>query len=202
MKISVEGNIGSGKSTVISRLCTEKRLPVFLEPVHEWKEWLELFYTDPTRWGFSFNLHVLMTFNRWINNNFLAVYERSPISNRQVFTQLGFEEGRLNDLELNLFDTMYTKLAWEPDVIIYIRTDPEVSMQRMQKRARDCESCVPLTYLKAIHDKHEGMFHGHSTVPHEFTKHKQNVRVIEIDGNKTHDEVYADVVAALDSVQA
>jgi len=199
MKISIEGNIGSGKSTVISKLCTEKRMPVFLEPVHEWKEWLALFYTDPTRWGFSFNLHVLMTFNRWIHNDFTAVYERSPISNRQVFTQLGFEEGRLNALELALFDTMYEKLAWEPDVVVYIRTDPHVSMQRMQQRARDCESSVPLKYLEAIHHKHETLFHGQSYVPETFAK-KKNVRVFEVDGNQSADEVYTSVVHILNKV--
>lgn len=199
MKISIEGNIGSGKSTVISKICTEKRMPVFLEPVHEWKEWLALFYTDPTRWGFSFNLHVLMTFNKWINNDFTAVYERSPISNRQVFTQLGFEQGRMNSLELDLFDTMYTKLAWEPEVVIYIRTDPEVSMQRMQKRARYCESTVPLEYLRAIHDKHEKLFHKKTYVDHTYAK-KTNVRVYEVDGNCTADEVYTQVVKILESL--
>ena len=197
MKISIEGNIGSGKSTVISRLCQEKRMPVFLEPVDEWKEWLTLFYSDPTRWGLSFNLHVLLTFHRWINNEFPAVYERSPISNRHVFTQLGFEEGRLNELELQLFDAMFAKLAWVPDIVIYIRTDPSISMDRMQKRARDCECGVPIEYLQAIHEKHESIFHGKHDVTTILSGVTKHTKVFEVDGNMTHDDVYADVLRIL-----
>jgi deoxyadenosine/deoxycytidine kinase len=194
MKISIEGNIGSGKSTLISRLCKEKRIPVFLEPVDEWKEWLTLFYTDPTRWGLSFNLHVLLTFNRWKDNAFFAIYERSPLSNRYVFTELGHDEGRLNNLELELFDTMYQKLAWEPDVVIYIRTDPQTSMERMQARARECESCVPLDYLKAIHNKHEKLFCTENT---SVEASRSNKKIIVINGNQSADCVYEDVVKAL-----
>lgn len=189
MKICVEGNIGSGKSTVITRLCQDKRIPVFLEPVDEWKEWLSLFYTDPSRWGLAFNLQVLMTFNQWKNNDFTAVYERSPISNRHVFTQIGYEQGRLNSLELGLFDSMYNKLAWKPDVIIYIKTDPEVSMQRMQERARDCECAVPLEYLQSIHFKHEELF-----------RIKQTRNVFVVDGNRGQDDVYNDVLQIIESV--
>lgn len=191
MKISIEGNIGSGKSTVITRLCKEKRIPVFLEPVDEWKDWLTLFYADPARWGLAFNLHVLMTFNQWKNNDFLAVYERSPLSNRHVFTELGYEQGRLNKLELNLFESLYNKLAWKPDVVIYIKTEPEVSMERMKTRARDCECAVPLEYLQSIHHKHEELF-----------KFKRTENVYIVDGNRSQDDVYNDVATILQRISS
>lgn len=181
-KISIEGNIGSGKSTVISRLCTDLRIPVFLEPVEEWKEWLTLFYQDPSRWGLSFNLQVLLSFHKWKNNNFPAIYERSPISNRYVFTALQHEQGRMNDLELKMFESIYDQLAWTPEATIYIRTDPAVSMERMHTRGRDSEKGVPLEYLTAVHNKYE-----------EVLKNKKNVVVV--DGNRPQDEVYQDVLA-------
>lgn len=197
MKISIEGNIGSGKSTLIARLCSEKRMPVFLEPVDEWKEWLSIFYKDPSRWSMSFNLNVLLSFNKWMNNDFVAVYERSPITNRSVFTQLGFEQGFMNKLELDLFDAMYSKLAWEPNIVIYIRTSPETSMERMTRRGRNCESSVPLEYLQSIHEKHEELFHGKHKITGTFTR---DITVIEVDGNEPHDVVYQSVLEALASV--
>jgi deoxyadenosine/deoxycytidine kinase len=197
MKIAIEGNIGSGKSTIITRLCQEKRIPVFLEPVHEWKDWLTLFYQDSARWGLAFNLHVLLTFNQWKNNEFPAVYERSPISNKNVFTQLAYEQGRMNELEMTLFSTMYGKLAWEPDIVIYIRTDPEVSMKRMEKRARSCESSVPLEYLRDIHNKHECLFNnGHKVMNTTMSKNNKTTIYI-VDGNRSEDDVYADVVSVI-----
>ena len=186
MKISIEGNIGCGKSSLLSRLCLETRTPVFLEPVDEWKEWLSLFYTDPARWGMSFNINVLLTFNKWKNNNFLALYERSPISNRYIFAQLQYDQKRMNDMELEMFNRIYNQLSWLPDVVIYIRTDPTVSMKRMQQRARECENEVPLDYIEAVHQKYEDIFNSDN--------HNPGCKVIIVDGNRAHDEVYADVL--------
>lgn len=197
MKISIEGNIGSGKTTLLTKLCNDLRHPVFLEPVNDWKDWLSLFYRDPSRWGMSFNIKVLLSFNQWKNNNFLSFYERSPISNRFVFSELQYDQGRMTEIELKLFEDVYRQLAWTPNVIIYIRTDPDISMERMKIRARDCESAVPLEYIKAVHDKYEMLL---ST---EYLQSKyageQKCKIIIIDGNKNEDDVYEQVLNALDS---
>lgn len=194
MKISIEGNIGSGKSTLISRLCQETRLPIFLEPVDEWKDWLSMFYQDPERWGMSFNINVLLSFNKWKANNFPAIYERSPISNRFVFSQLQYEQNRMKPIEMKMFQNLYDQLAWTPDVIVYIRTDPEVSMQRMQTRGRDCESAVQLDYLKAINDKYNAIFKYDTLEPEYMLKGSSECKIIYIDGNGTADEVYQGVL--------
>lgn len=47
------------------------------------------------------------------------------------------------------------------DLIVYLRTTPEVAYERIKKRARDEESCVPIEYLKDLHDLHENwLIHG------------------------------------------
>jgi deoxyadenosine/deoxycytidine kinase len=76
MKISIDGNIGCGKSSILERLCKDMRYPVFLEPVKDWTSWLHLFYKDPARWGLSFNIKVLLSFHDWKDNNYIAFYER------------------------------------------------------------------------------------------------------------------------------
>lgn len=202
MKISIEGNIGCGKSSVLTRLCSDARIPVFLEPVDEWKEWLTQFYEDPMRWGMSFNLKVLMSFAKWRDNKFFACYERSPISNRYVFAQLQYNQGRMKQLELELFHDIYNKVSWTPDVAIYIRTDPEVSMRRMQSRARSCENGVPFDYIKAVHDIHESIFQPNRKLDYldvDYTKNK--CRVYIVDGNRSQDEVYEDILNILTSLQ-
>ena len=41
MKITIEGNIGSGKTSVLQKIFERKRIPIFLEPVDtDWKEGL------------------------------------------------------------------------------------------------------------------------------------------------------------------
>lgn len=193
MKISIEGNIGSGKSSVITRICQTLRLPVFLEPIDEWHEWLSQFYKDPERWGMSFNLKVLMSYHKWRNNTFPAIYERSPLSNRYIFSQLQYDQGKMSKLELDLFDQVYRQLAWFPDYVIYIQTDPKTSMERMVRRARGCESTVPLTYLEAVHNKYEDLLVKNTVI--------QSVpKVFVVDGNNTAEEVYEKVVTIINDI--
>lgn len=39
--------------------------------------------------------------------------------------------------------------------LVYLKTTPEVVLERMRKRAREEESCVPLKYLQELHELHE-----------------------------------------------
>ena len=185
MKIVIDGNIGCGKTTMIKRLNDDMRIPIFLEPLHKWNDLLSLFYEDPQKWAFSFNLEVLLTFNEWKENNFPAIYERNPQSCRYVFTENNFESGHLHPLQMEVFKKIYERLAWVPDILIYIRTDPQICYKRMQERGRNCESSVSLDYLQKIHDKYEKLM--------------MDSHVHIIDGNRDKDEVYVEVLKIVQS---
>jgi len=185
MKISIVGNISTGKSTVIRKLHEGTRLPVFLEPIDEWRDWLNLFYTDFKRWSFTFNLKVLMSFNRWKGIECTALYERSPMCCKMVFTELQKIDGVMTPMELELFEEIYEKVKWEPDVLIYLRSDPQVCMQRMHKRGRECENGVSLEYLQKVHDQYEKMME---------IAEKKGIQVIVIDANRDAESVYHDAM--------
>ena len=71
--LSIEGNIGSGKSTIIEYLKENNKLNkdfIFLpEPVNEWeklvsddgKSLLSHFYEDSVRWGYTFQNCAILT---------------------------------------------------------------------------------------------------------------------------------------------
>lgn len=180
MKIAIEANIGAGKTTIMQMLNKELRIPIFLEPVEEWKELLELYYNNQDRWAFSLNTKVLLSFSKWKNNNYKALYERSSLSCKNVFAKLNLENGNINNAENILFNQLYEEFKLIPDVIIYLRTDPEISYDRLVKRNRDCEKNVELKYIKSIHQKYENMI-----------KNQKNVYVINANNNL--EKVYSDV---------
>jgi thymidine kinase len=189
MKISIEGSIASGKSTLCARLNKATRIPVFLEPIDSWTL-LEKFYEDSKRWGFAFNAEVLLSMYQWKGNNYNSIYERSPISCRYVFTQLMMDDGIMEEAELNIFDRMFKTFGWDQDVIIHVRTPPEVCFDRMQKRGRECENQVSLDYLMKLDKKHSEML--------KFVKdNKPSIKVYNVDGTQSAEDVYNDVYSIL-----
>ena len=150
MKIVIDGNIGSGKTSIITEIQNKTRMPVFLEPVNDWTEYLHAFYKDSSKYALTFNLKVLCSFEKWKSNSFTALYERSPESCRNIFHALHVKNGIINDLETAVFEEIYQKLSWKPDVFIYINTPAEICYERMQCRNRDSEKNVPLSYLKEL----------------------------------------------------
>ena len=190
MKIVIEGNIGGGKSTILNMISQRTRIPVFLEPVDtEWKQGLEYFYTDNSRWGFTFNLNVLMTYNRWKNNDFKAIYERCPLSSKEVFSKLQHDSGKMTNYENEMYQELYAKLAWEPEVVIYIKTPAHVCYERMNSRGRECEANVPLDYLTKVHEKYEDLC--------QIVMQKKNIKLFTINGDQTSEDVYNDVMKVL-----
>lgn len=179
MKVVIEGNIGCGKSSLISDIGKDLRIPIFLEPINNWTL-LNKYYDDISRWGFTFNLEVLLSFYKWKHNNFNAIYERSPSSCRHIFFQMLTDSGNVIPEEHFIFDNIYKEMTWKSDITIYIKTDPEICMDRMIKRGRNCENNVTISYLKKVHEKHETMI-----------KKIDNCYIV--DGNRPYCEVYNEV---------
>lgn len=114
-RVCVEGNIGSGKSAALERLAALRPgLAIFPEPVEQWGEMLELFYSDPAAWAFPFNLRVLLSFvaPARASGDGGVVVERSPLSCRHVFGQLAFNEGKMTQEEWALFKEYADVLGW------------------------------------------------------------------------------------------
>lgn len=189
MRISIEANIGAGKTTLIQSIGSVLDIPIYLEPVEEWRDWLQLFYTDPQRWGFTFNLNALMSFTNVPGEQSVLV-ERSPVSCHHVFTALQHTSGHINDPEYTLFKKVYNAVSWTPDVVIYLKTDPRICLERMRKRDRESERNINLEYLEAIHTRHEELF---AADPHY-------QQLIVIDGNRDADTVFADVLHQLKNI--
>jgi deoxyadenosine/deoxycytidine kinase len=186
MRICIEGNIASSKSTLMAMLERREDLAIYPEPVAEWGEWLALFYKDTKRWAFGFQMKVLASFlQRQYDDAKVCIVERSMLSTRHVFGQLLFNQNLLAQKEWDLFRSFADTCSWQPDAIIYVACPPEVCMQRMFMRGRAAESGVTLDYLRKVDFMYTQML--------KYFKGK----LICIDGNRPVEEVYADVAAAV-----
>jgi thymidylate kinase len=177
--ISVEGNIGAGKSTFLERLQREwPDVTVVMEPVGMWmsvkdssgKSLLDYFYEDKQRWSYTFQTCAFLT--RMIDTeNVLAsvssakpdgkpvviITERSVLTDRYVFADMLRKDGAMNELEYDLYCRWFDRYARGIPVegIIYLETDPGTSLTRISTRGRGAEAGIGLDYLEALESQHQ-----------------------------------------------
>lgn len=154
MRISVEGNLGTGKSTLLQEL--GRGWDVYPEPLAEWHALLEAFYADPQRWSLSMNLQALLSFTR-VPSSGIVVTERSPLSCKEVFARLAKNGSSMTEKEWNLFCDIHNVAGWVPDVIIYLSLPVTAALSRVQTRGRTAEQGVTQDYLNKVQFAHNTM---------------------------------------------
>jgi deoxyadenosine/deoxycytidine kinase len=171
LMVLLEGNIGAGKTTIGRNLDAIGAFRFIEEPTSVWQEGyaanlLELFYRDPHRWGFTFQVNAFMTRAKtWyeigrITSDERVILERSIYCDRHVFAKNCYRTGLITESEYQLYMRMWEFLVPNftdrPDLILYLRTPAELCLERIQARARHEESSLPLSYLlelEALHDE-------------------------------------------------
>ena len=190
MILSIEGNIGSGKSSALEALREWRPdAAVVPEPVDAWGELLALYYADPAAWSLAFNLKVLHGFSQVDRAGpGLRIVERSPGACRHVFGQLAYNDNHLSPAAWDVFKEYHELLGWEPDAYVYIDTPPAQCSRRMATRARACEAGVSEDYLRRIEFQYQNFL--------KFTK----VPVIRVDGTRAPEVVVGDILRAIDAM--
>ena len=169
MIVTIEGNIGSGKSTLVQEL-RNVLTPTWTfldEPVEEWlklkdesgRSLIELFYSDKKRYSYTFQNYAYITRMRKlmeINNNAVNVTERCVLTDKNVFAQMLTDDGYMNTMEDKMYNDwfdIFDKFA-KIDLVVYLKTAPKTCEERIKKRAREGED-IPLEYLDRLHEYHE-----------------------------------------------
>jgi len=212
MIFTIEGNIGSGKTTILKELEAlkfGKRHIVVYEQVKEWADMkdkdgndiLSLFYKDKIKYSYIFQSYVLFSrinhLVQTIKNNPDAVIicERCHLTDLYVFAKSLYESNDLSEIEWNVYNLWHKQLrellSIRLDGIIYIKTDPEVCYERIKQRNRNGESGIPMDYLKVLDEKHNEWLLKHHNVNwsediyYDVILDGENtpVPVINIDGN-------------------
>lgn len=177
--VFVEGNIGSGKTTFLNHFQKfQNEVCLMTEPVDLWRDLngvnlLDLMYKQPERFAMPFQNYVTLTMLRnhvQKTTKPVKLMERSMFSARFCFVEKMLSSGVLHDGMYHVLQEWYNFIHEHHeihcDLIVYLRTDPEVVYERMMKRARSEETCVPLEYLTDLHRLHENwLIHGHQYRP-------------------------------------
>jgi deoxyadenosine/deoxycytidine kinase len=172
--LSVEGNIGAGKSTFLERIQKEwPDVTVVLEPVGTWmsvkdssgKSLLDYFYEDKQRWSYTFQTCAFLTrmmdteqaLASLATDKKIVITERSVLTDRYVFADMLRKDGCMNALEYDLYCRWFDRFASGISVggIIHLQTDPSTSLVRIGTRGRVAEGGIALEYLESLEAQHQ-----------------------------------------------
>jgi deoxyadenosine/deoxycytidine kinase len=159
----LDGNIASGKTTVLRELEKTGKVAIIYEPVKEWIDMglLEAFYANKPRWAYTFQNIAMITRLKLLENldpNKIYIMERSHMTDRFCFAQIAYESGEMTDMEWHAY-TLWYDWCRKPTITgnFYLDVSVDTCMERMEKRARSEESRVPRVYLEALKEKHDLM---------------------------------------------
>jgi deoxyadenosine/deoxycytidine kinase len=175
---SIEGNIGSGKSTFIEKLKEQLKhidgIPVVYvpEPVDEWesiqsvdgRNMIELFYADSKQYAFAFQMMAYITRLAYLKREMkkypdcILISERSLLADYHVFARMLYDSGDISQEQFEIYKRWFNEFLEDVVMtgIIYLKTDPQLCFERCTSRARKGENTISLEYLNncsSMHDK-------------------------------------------------
>ena len=184
--ITIDGNIGAGKTTILNYIHSNHNIYIDLEPIDKWKTFLDNIYISKSGY-FNFQIKVWLD-RAWIqekDNNSIIFMERSPFFIRNTFNKNDYNNNNINEDEYNVINEMYSKTdkIWTNNNYIYLRSNPINCLERIKIRGRENELNINLDYITSIHNLHE----------ETAELLKSNIIIIDVD-NKSIEEIADEIL--------
>lgn len=167
MHIAIAGNIGSGKTTLTTKLAKRYGWTPHFEPVDN-NPYLADYYADMSRWAFNLQIYFLNKRFRDVveiaRSTDTIIQDRTIFEDARIFAPNLHEMGMMSDRDFDnytdLFDLMMSLVAL-PDLMIYIRSSIPTLVAHIQKRGRDFEKSIRIDYLEGLNRRYEEWIAGY-----------------------------------------
>ena len=155
--IAIEGNIGSGKTSLSRKIAGDFNAELILESFSK-NPFLPKFYKDPEKYGFSLELFFMseryhQLKNKWISDLFFS----TKVADYFFMKSKIFAQNNLQSDELllfnKLFEIMLSSLPY-PDLLIYLYADVKRLQENIKKRGRVFELDIKDEYLESIQESY------------------------------------------------
>lgn len=195
--IAIEGNIGSGKTTLATMIAEDFNAKIILERFAD-NPFLPKFYEDHDRYAFPLEMSFLADRYSQLSDDLAQfdLFKNFIVSDYYIFKSLIFAQVTLQKDEFYLyrkmFDIMYKEIS-KPDLYIYLYQDTPQLIQNIKKRGREYEQNIAPEYLDKIHQ-------GYSS----FIKTEENLKTLIIDVSKkdflNNPDEYKEIIALIKNV--
>lgn len=175
MYIAIEGVIGVGKTTLAQLLKTAFNTELLLEAFEE-NPFLSDFYADRQAYAFQTQIFFLLSrYRQQSNIDAEHLADNNLIADYTFHKDALFARLNLQGDELATYHQVHSALAERihpPDLIVYLRVDTDVAMQRIAQRDRPYERNMAYSYINDLNKAYEA-----------FMKNEVDQNVLVIDSN-------------------
>jgi deoxyguanosine kinase len=192
MYIAIEGVIGVGKTTLARLLQPAFEADLLLE-VFEENPFLSDFYSDRARYAFQTQIFFLLSRYQQQRRGVTTLLEagKSLLSDYTFAKDSLFARINLKGDELEMYKRVHQALAEKismPDLLVYLRADTDVLMQRIALRDRSYERNIERSYIDELNQAYEEFFsrpYDDTPVltidsnPLDFVRFPEHLRLIE-----------------------
>lgn len=191
--ITIEGNIGAGKTTLTNVLAQRLNARLILEEFAD-NPFLPKFYENPAQYAFPLELFFMAERYKQLKEmgRTKELFQTVTVSDYLFTKCLLFAKINLPEEEFRLyqklFDIIHQQLVF-PDILIYLHAPVSKLQQNIKKRNREFEQSIPDEYL----------FNIQETYTHYIKQH--NIKTLFVDasnadflGNEAHVKVILDAL--------
>ena len=197
--LCIEGLIGAGKTTICQEIqldinqfieSSNMKVKILKEPVDYWCQLglLDRFYKDQNRWAFTFQLTALVTKCMELmklDEDTVYIIERSPYTDLNCFAKLCNMSGSIDDMEMKIYNLYFKYFISELETkcaiqFIYLKTSPEICMERIKKRDRLEEKGIPIEYLISLEKLHDEWLINNSIILNGNTDISDKTNILSI----------------------
>lgn len=206
--ITIAGNIGVGKSTLVRLLAERSGWEPVFEAVTE-NPYLADFYDDMRRWAFQSQVFFLS--RRLRQHHYLLqqpdsiIQDRSVYEDAEIFARNLFAQGDMSERDWACYQDLYrtlTLLLQPPDLVIYLSASVPTLRRRITTRGRAYEKGISDSYLARLNNLYDSWAAEFSlspvlTIDTNGLDYVQNEEHLEIIWQKIDDRLHGKEFLAL-----
>lgn len=164
--ITIEGNIGAGKTTLSHLLSKHFNARLILEEFAE-NPFLPKFYESPEQYAFPLELFFMAERYKQLKDLLQTkdMFQQVTISDYLFTKCLLFAKVNLPDEEFRLYQKLFEIInpqIIQPDILIYLHTPVNKLQENIRKRNRKYEQSIPNDYLFSLQETYTQYIKQHN----------------------------------------